>query len=238
MMFWIGSAMSAGMAGILRCTSISRVRSARVLMPSYGSGPPKISLKMQPADQMSTFSVIFDLLSKSSGAMYRGDPPLFFLVMWVRSMDSVRPKSQSLRLRFRSKTTLRDLRSRCTTTGFWQCKYITPSASCKHMLVPCSGGRRSFRTCNRWCKDPPGQYSVTKQRYGISRHAPTKLTSLLWRKCLKDSISLVRSWMMTSGSTELSQYSCLMATSVPWKKPRKTWPNSPEPRLSTNWSSR
>jgi len=36
---------------------------------------------MTPHDQMSTFSVIFVLQSKSSGAMYRGEPPLFFLVM-------------------------------------------------------------------------------------------------------------------------------------------------------------
>mmetsp|Transcript_86426 Transcript_86426/g.268586 ORF Transcript_86426/g.268586 Transcript_86426/m.268586 type:complete len:206 (+) Transcript_86426:182-799(+) len=205
MMFWMSSAMSEGMAGILRCTSISRVRSAKVLMPSYGRGPPKTSVKMQPIDQMSTFSVIFDLLSKSSGAMYRGEPPLFFFVMCVRSMDSVRPKSQSFRFKFMSRTTFRDFRSRCTTTGVCECRYITPSASCRHMFVQWSGGRRSFRTCRRWCKEPPGQYSVTRQRFGTSKQAPTKLTRRLCRRCLKDSISLVRSWMITSGSTEPSQ---------------------------------
>mmetsp|Transcript_93313 Transcript_93313/g.263840 ORF Transcript_93313/g.263840 Transcript_93313/m.263840 type:complete len:206 (-) Transcript_93313:376-993(-) len=205
MTLWIDSATWPGTVGVLRCTSISRVRSARVLMPSYGRGPPKISAKMQPVDQMSTFSVIFDLPSKSSGAMYRGEPPLFFFVMWVRSMDSVRPKSHSLRLRFKSKTTFKDFKSRCTTTGCCECRYMTPSVSCRHMLVPCSVGSCSFRTWRRWCSEPPGQYSVTRHRLGTSRHAPTKLTRRLCRRCLKDSISFARSSIITSGSTELSQ---------------------------------
>eukprot|EP00437_Effrenium_voratum_P072128 CAMPEP_0181507828 /NCGR_PEP_ID=MMETSP1110-20121109/59380_1 /TAXON_ID=174948 /ORGANISM="Symbiodinium sp., Strain CCMP421" /LENGTH=44 /DNA_ID= /DNA_START= /DNA_END= /DNA_ORIENTATION= len=42
----------------------------------------------QPKAQTSTFSVIFPRESKSSGAMYLGDPPSLSLrLMWVFSMD-------------------------------------------------------------------------------------------------------------------------------------------------------
>merc|ERR1719375_2968337 len=119
-------------------------------------------MKMHPMAHTSTFSVIFDLLSKSSGAIYRGEPPLFFFVMCVLSMDSVSPKSQILMFKLRSSTTFKDLRSRWTTVGVCECKYITASATCRVILVACSKGSRVFLTCKRWCKEPPGMYSVTR----------------------------------------------------------------------------
>mmetsp|Transcript_66059 Transcript_66059/g.177655 ORF Transcript_66059/g.177655 Transcript_66059/m.177655 type:complete len:271 (+) Transcript_66059:167-979(+) len=236
MTFCAGSGMCGGIAGILRFTSISRVRSARVLMPWYGSVPPKISVNMQPIDQMSTFSVIFDLLSKSSGAMYLGEPPLFFFVMWVRSIGSVRPKSQILTFKLRSRTTLSDFRSRCTIVGVCEWRYITPSAICKHMFNACNNGNSNLLTCSKWCKEPPGQYSVTRQGCGNSRQAPMKRTRRLCLRWRKDSISLDKS-CMTSSDIVSSQYIFLIATSFPWYEPRKTCPNSPDPKLSTNSKS-
>mmetsp|Transcript_18055 Transcript_18055/g.34727 ORF Transcript_18055/g.34727 Transcript_18055/m.34727 type:complete len:203 (+) Transcript_18055:364-972(+) len=201
--------------GARRWTSISRVRSAKVLIVSYGNGPPCISTKMQPMAQTSIFSVILVLLSKSSGAIYLGDPPLFFLVMWVRSIGSVKPKSQILTLRLRSNTTFKVFKSRCTITGVCECRYITPSAICKHIFVAWSNGSCSFLTCKRWCKEPPGMYSVTRHKWGISRQAPMKRTRRLCRRLLNASISFARS-RMTRSDTVSSQYSCLIATSSPW----------------------
>jgi len=111
------------------------VSSAKLLMLSYGRVPPNISMKMHPIAQRSTFSVIFVLQSKSSGAMYLGDPPLFFFEMCVRSMDSVSPKSHNFTFKFRSRTTFCVFRSLWTTTGFCECRYLTPSANCMHMLM-------------------------------------------------------------------------------------------------------
>mmetsp|Transcript_14293 Transcript_14293/g.42554 ORF Transcript_14293/g.42554 Transcript_14293/m.42554 type:complete len:204 (+) Transcript_14293:222-833(+) len=203
-MLRISAGMYAGTSGARLWTSISRVRSANVVISAYGRGPPWISTKMQPIAQTSIFSVIFVLLSNSSGAMYLGEPPLFFFVMWVRSMGSVRPKSQIFMFRLRSKTMFSDLRSRCTIVGFWECRYITPSATCRHMLVECSRGSCSFLTWRRWCSEPPGMYSVTRHKWGISRQAPMKRTKRLWRKCLKDSISFAKS-SITSSVTVPSQ---------------------------------
>mmetsp|Transcript_49763 Transcript_49763/g.115486 ORF Transcript_49763/g.115486 Transcript_49763/m.115486 type:complete len:242 (+) Transcript_49763:75-800(+) len=140
-----------------------------------GNFPRKTSRTRQPRAQMSTFSVIFPRESKSSGAMYRGEPHSFSRrVMCVFSIDWVSPKSQSFTSKAKSNTTLSDLRSRCTNGGDCPCKNSMPSATWVETESFCA----SLRTFSFWCRrlynEPFGMNSVTMQRFGGAKAMPMK----------------------------------------------------------------